>query len=59
MVRRNTVLLTRFVTDLRELCAYYDTAELAVVDRFMTEAAALQQEATAELAGDPVASPRS
>lgn len=52
LVARNTVLFTRFVTGLRELCAHYDAAELAVVDRFMTEAAALQQEATAELAGD-------
>ncbi|RTL65980.1 MAG: MarR family transcriptional regulator [Pseudonocardiaceae bacterium] len=52
LLARNTVLFTRFVTGLRELCAHYDTAELAVVDRFMTEAAALQQEATAELAGD-------
>lgn len=57
LVRRNEKLFAGFVTGLRALCEGYDAAELAVVDRFMTEAAALQQKATAELAGDATATP--
>jgi DNA-binding MarR family transcriptional regulator len=52
LVRRNEILFARFVAGLRELCARHTTAELAVVSRFMTAAAAVQQEATVELVGD-------